>query len=146
MVTVLPDIYVAMKKIAYIAAVGLLLIVTGLNITPAAAQGEVLINAKSAIRIGSSKDLSRHFNSTVELGFEGNKSNYSQTQAEFVLKDFFNKTPAIGFDYIHQGASREGLRYAIGKYSHHSGSYRVVIYVKHLKGNYVIDMIDFTRE
>lgn len=135
-----------MKKIKYIAVVTLLLIGIGLNSTPAAAQGEVLVNAKSAIRIGSSKDLSRYFNSTVELGFEGSKSNYSQTQAEFVLKDFFNRTPATGFDYIHQGASPEGLRYAIGKYSHSSGSYRVVIYVKQSKGNYVIDMIDFTRE
>lgn len=146
MVTVLPDINIRMKKIKYIAAVILVLIMTGLHSMPAAAQGEVLTNAKSAIRIGSSKDLSRYFNSTVELGFEGNKSNYSQTQAEFVLKDFFNRTPATNFDYIHQGASREGLRYAIGKYSHHSGSYRVVIYVKQFKGNFVIDMIDFTRE
>ena len=135
-----------MKKIKYIVAVVVLLVVTGLHVTPAAAQGEVLTHVKSAIRIGSSKELSRYFNSTVELGFEGSKSNYSQTQAEYVLKDFFNKTPATGFDYIHQGASREGLRYAIGKYTHSNGTYRVVIYVKQAKGIYVIDMIDFARE
>jgi hypothetical protein len=146
LVNILPDINITMKKIKYVAAVVLLLVVTGLYITPAAAQGEVLTNVRSAIRIGSSKELSRYFNSTVELGFEGNKSNYSQTQAEFVLKDFFNKTPATGFDYIHQGASREGLRYAIGKYTHPNGTYRVVIYVKQFKGNYLVDMIDFARE
>lgn len=142
----LPEIYIPMKNIKHIAVGILLLIITGLHTTPAAAQSEVLTNIKSAIKIGSSKELSQYFNSTVELGFEGIKSNHSQTQAEFILKDFFNKTPASGFEYIHQGSSPEGLQYAIGKYTYGGGSYRVVIYIKHLKGNYVVDMIDFARE
>jgi hypothetical protein len=146
LVDLIQDINNAMKKIKSVAVAVLLLLFAGLIVFPAAAQGEVLTNVRSAIRVGSSKELSRYFNSTVELGFEGNKSNYSQTQAEFVLKDFFNKTPATGFDYIHQGASREGLRYAIGKYTHPGGTYRVVIYVKQFKGNFLVDMIDFARE
>ena len=113
---------------------------------PAKAQTEVLQSSNAALRIGSAKELARYFNSMVELGFDGNKSSYSQTQAEFVLKDFFSKNAPVNFEIIHQGASKEGVRYAIGKYSHKGGSYRVYMLIKQVRGQYVIDTIDFTRE
>lgn len=112
----------------------------------AVAQGEILNDVKAALSAGSAKELSRNFNSTVEIGFDGNKSNYSKTQAEFVLKDFFSKNAPAGFEYIHQGASREGLKYAIGKYNTANGSYRVYILIKQFKGTYLVDTIDFTKE
>ncbi len=77
------------------------------------AQEVVIDNAKTAIKSGSSKELSSYCNKVVELNFDGDKSTYSKTQAEFVLRDFFKKYPPTDFEYIHQGASREGLRYAI---------------------------------
>ena len=126
---------------------GLLLSLEGTAlVTPVKAQTEVLQSTNAALRIGSAKELARYFNNMVELGFDGNKSSYSQTQAEFVLKDFFNKNTPTGFEIIHQGASKEGLRYAIGKYSHKGGSYRVYMLLKQNRGTYVIDTIDFTRE
>ena len=126
---------------------GLLLSLEGTAlVTPVKAQTEVLQSTNAALRIGSAKELARYFNNMVELGFDGNKSSYSQTQAEFVLKDFFNKNTPTGFEIIHQGASKEGLRYAIGKYTHKSGSFRVYMLIKQNKGIYLIDTLDFTRE
>ncbi|RYZ37395.1 MAG: DUF4783 domain-containing protein [Sphingobacteriales bacterium] len=110
------------------------------------AQTEVISSVNAALKIGSSKELARYFNNMVELGFDGNKSGYSQTQAEFVMKDFFAKNPPTNFEIIHQGASKEGLRYAIGKYTHKNGTFRVYMLIKQTKGNYQIDTIDFTRE
>lgn len=112
----------------------------------AEAQNDVTNNAKVALKTGSSKELVKYFNNIVELSFDGEKSNYSKTQAEFVLKDFFKKYPPTEFEYIHQGASKEGLKYAIGKYTYSGGSFRVYILVKQFNGNYLIDTLDFSKE
>ena len=110
------------------------------------AQSEVINNVRASLKTGSSKELVKSFNTTVELNFDGKKSVYSRTQAEFVLKDFFKKYPPSDFQYIHQGASKQGLTYVIGKYMYESGSFRVLLYIKNFKGEYKVDLIDFSRE
>ncbi len=82
----------------------------------------------------------------VELNFEGEKSNYSRSQAELVLKEFFKKYPPMDFQYIHKGASKQGLTYVIGKYTFENGSFRVWILIKKFDENYLVDSIDFSRE
>lgn len=98
------------------------------------------------MKTGSSKELVKNFNSMVELNFEGEKSNYSKSQAELVLKEFFKKYPATDFQYIHQGASKQGLTYVIGKYTFEDGSFRVWILIKKFEDSYLVDSIDFSRE
>lgn len=110
------------------------------------AQSETINNVRSALRAGSSKALVKNFNRTVELNFDGEKSSYSRTQAEFVLRDFFKKYPPDDFQYIHQGASRQGLTYVIGKYTFEQGSFRVLLYIKKFNESYLVDLIDFSRE
>ena len=112
----------------------------------AQSQSTVINNVRAALKTGSSKELIKSFNNTVELNFDGEKSNYSRTQAEFVFKDFFKKYPPSDFEYIHQGASQQGLTYVIGKYSFEGGSYRVLIYIKKINTDYLVDLIDFSRE
>jgi hypothetical protein len=112
----------------------------------ASAQSEVINDLRAALKAGSSKELVKNFNTTVELNFEGQKSNYSRSQAELVLKEFFKKYPPTDFQYIHQGASKQGLTYVIGKYSFESGSFRVLILIKKFEENYLVDSIDFSRE
>jgi len=112
----------------------------------AKAQSEVINNLRAALKAGSSKELVKSFNNTVELNLEGEKSNYSRSQAEIVLKEFFKKYPPTDFQYIHQGASKQGLTYVIGKYSFENGSFRVLILIKKFEENYLVDSIDFSRE
>ena len=81
--------------------------------TPVVAQSEVINNVRSAIKAGSSKELSKYLSEMVSLKIEGVQSNYSKTQAEYVLKDFFGKYRPSDFQYVHQGASEGGLKYAI---------------------------------
>lgn len=109
-------------------------------------QSIVINNVRAALKTGSAKELVKNFNNSVELNFDGEKSNYSKTQAEFVLKDFFKKYPPSDFEYIHQGASQQGLTYVIGKYSFDGGSYRVLMYIKKIEEAYLVDLIDFSRE
>jgi hypothetical protein len=109
-------------------------------------QSEVINNMRAALKAGSSKELVKNFNSMVELNFEGEKSSYSRSQAELVLKEFFKKYPPTDFQYIHKGASKQGLTYVIGKYTFEDGSFRVWILIKKFGDNYLMDSIDFSRE
>ncbi len=110
------------------------------------AQSDVINNVRASLKTGSSKELVKSFNTTVELNFDGKKSTYSRTQAEFVLKDFFKKYPPTDFQYIHQGSSKQGLTYVIGKYTYSNGSFRVLLYIKNFNGQYKVDLIDFSKE
>lgn len=120
-----------------------LILMASNNVT---AQGDVIDNVKTAIKTGSSKELGKYFGSTVDLNFNGEKSSYSRSQAEFVLRDFFKNNPPLNFEYIHQGASKQGMKYVIGKYSIKNGSFRIWILFKKSNDNFYVDTIDFTRD
>jgi hypothetical protein len=109
-------------------------------------QGDVIEQAKTAIKEGNAKTLIAYFDELVELNLENNKSSYSRRQAEFVLKDFFQKYPAKDFEYIYQGSSREGMKYAIGKYTYEGGVFRVYMLIKKTEESYFIDMLDFGKD
>ncbi len=109
-------------------------------------QSEVINNVRSSIKAGSSKELSNYLGDMISLEIDGVQSNYSKTQAEYVLKDFFKKYPPNDFQYVHQGASEGGLKYAIGRYSYEGGSFRVVLRSKMVNGTYKVSSLDFTKE
>lgn len=113
---------------------------------PTLAQSEVINNVRSSIKAGSSKELSNYLGDMISLEIDGVQSNYSKTQAEYVLRDFFRKYPPNDFQYVHQGASEGGLKYAIGRYSYEGGSFRVVLRSKMVNGAYKVSSLDFTKE
>lgn len=111
------------------------------------AKQDVFTLAETAIRIGDSKELTKHLGDLVELNFMDEKNSYSRTQAEFVLRDFFSKYPAESFRYDHKTTSETGLQFTIGTYTFEGGGkFRVHMLLKKSDSNYVIDMIDFTKE
>ena len=109
-------------------------------------QNDVIANVRMAIKTGSSKELSQYFGDVIVLNFDGEKSNYSKSQAEFVLKDFFRKYEPIDVEYIHQGDSKKGFKYIMGKYRAENGSFRIYILFKKSETSYYVDTMDFTRE
>lgn len=113
---------------------------------PGYSQDTEINHVRMAIKTGSSKELAKYFGDNVEIHFDGERSNYSKSQAEFVLRDFFKKYPPVDFQYVHQGNSGEGLKYAIGKYMISNGSYRIWLLFKKSNNLYYVDTIDFTRE
>lgn len=119
--------------------------IMALSTAPAHAQNEVINNVRDALKTGSSRELNKYLNNTVEISINGEKSSYSRNQAEFVLKDFFNKYPPKGFRYVHQGSSKEGIKYTIGTYSYDRGEFRVFMVIKQISGTYLVDKIDFNE-
>ncbi len=103
-------------------------------------------NVKEALRAGSSRELVQFCNKMVEINIDGDVANYDSHQAENVLKQFFSKYPAKSFSYLHEGSSREGLKYAIGEYTHYKGTHRAYILFKRVGSNYLVDTIKLTLE
>jgi Domain of unknown function (DUF4783) len=130
----------------------------GLAPVAAFAQSDVISQAKLALRSGNSRDLTRNFNSLVELKIDNAlqsassaNTNYSKTHAEYVLKDFFKDNPPQSFEYIHEGTSKEGLKYTIGRFrvldkNSKMKTYRVFMKLKLYGETYLIDAIDFSME
>ncbi len=121
-------------------------IILVLALTFGPAQDETVKDIGTAIKAGSAKELIKFCNNTVEIKIDGESSNYSKAQAEVILRNFFSKTPPKNFTYIHQGASPEGLKYTIGRYTHNNGAYRVVMVIKKIDDKYLIDTLNFSQE
>ena len=121
-----------------------LLFLLGANATYA--QADNLGAVRMALRNGSARELSQYLAPTVEVGFDGDKQGYNATQAEIIIKDFFAKNTPSSFEFIHQGESKEGIQYAIGRYVGRNGTYRVFVKLKPSRGTPVIDTLDFTKE
>ena len=116
------------------------------SIQPLQAQADVINNVRDALKSGSSRELSKYLNNTVEIIINGEQNSYSRNQAEFVLKDFLTKYPPKDFRYVHQGSSKEGVKYTIGEFVHERGQFRVVMLIKQFNGRYLVDQIEFNRE
>jgi hypothetical protein len=110
------------------------------------AQDEVIAQLPMYFKMGDSRAMTRLMSDLVEININGVKGMYSKTQADLVLKDFFRKYNPTDYQNVHQGSSREGLYYSIGKYLYNGGAFQVYIVLKYYRGNYIIDSIDFNRE
>jgi hypothetical protein len=114
---------------------------------PAFAQNnEVVDQVKDAIKAGSSKELSRFLNQTIDVTIDGKLQNYSKAQAEFVLRDFFKAHPPSDFNIIHQGSSKGGQPFAIGEYISGPDKYRVWMKIKTVNKDQLIQEISFVKQ
>jgi len=113
----------------------------------AVAQGDAMGSVKSAMKMGSAKELSRNFGSMVEITLDGGEAtSYSNTQAEFVMKNFFAKNAPVDFSVNHNGTSDKGQLYAIGTYASKGDSYTVLIRMKSADGKYLIHSMNFIKD
>lgn len=130
-----------MKKVRFIY-----FILFCLSATVAIGQNQTIEEVKNAIKAGSSKELSKHFNSTVDVTIDDEIQSFSKVQAEYVFKDFFRDNPPSSFTIVHQGSSKGGLPYAIGQYLCNGNTYRVWMRIKNSGDSYLIHEISFIKE
>lgn len=125
----------------------LLLYLLGIVLSMAVfSQDRVISDISVALKASSAKELVKYCGPKIEIKIDGANNTYSKPQAEAVLRDFFQKNSAENFTVIHQGASPEGLKYAIGKYQMKQGSYRIVMFLKKGDEVFQIDRITFSKE
>ncbi|MCX6270223.1 MAG: DUF4783 domain-containing protein [Bacteroidetes bacterium] len=98
----------------------------------------------NAIRVGNISELSRYFNTSVDLTVPGNENTFSKAQAELIMKDFFTKNPPLSFKINHQGSSKDGSLYFIGTYQTTTGkNFRTYYLIKKIGDKYLIQQLQF---
>lgn len=109
----------------------------------AIAQGPIS-DIRSSIEAGNIAGITRYFDRDVSLVLVGSQGNYSRSQAEMVLRDFFSKNAPKSFRLEHNGGN-ENLKYGIGTLSTSTGNYKAYFSVKLKPGGYVIQEIRIER-
>lgn len=107
---------------------------------------DVIADIGTAIKSGTASNVSKYFNSTLDLSTPDNEGTYSKTQAELILKDFFTKNPPSTFSINHQGSSTDGSLYAIGTYATSSLSFRTYFLLKKVDSGFLIQKLEFEEQ
>ena len=113
---------------------------------PVIAQNKVVNEIVPIFKSGSSRDLAKFLDNTVELNMSGSQGEYSRNQAELVLRDFFKKFPPIDFQIVHRGDSGSNITYYIAYYISPEQSYRVLVKTKEINDRSLIYSLDFKKE
>lgn len=98
----------------------------------------------SSIAIGSAEEIINHCYSSVELETPESRGIYSKSQAEQILKRFFDQHPPQSFELEHQGYSNSGSKFAVGKYTDTGDeTFRLSIFAKKNEGIYQVHELRF---
>ena len=98
----------------------------------------------TAMKAGNASDVAKFFDNTVEINMPDKNNSYSKSQAELVLKDFFNSNGIKSFDVLHKGEN-SGSQYCIGTLVTKNGSFRTTIYMKQKGDRHVLQTITFEK-
>lgn len=84
----------------------------------------------NALKMGNATELSRYFETSIDLSIPGNEGAFSKTQSELILKNFFIKNQPSNFKIMHSGDSKNNTHYSIGTLTTAKANYRVYILYK----------------
>lgn len=96
----------------------------------------------AAMKSGNASQVAKFFDKNIEISMPDKSNNYSKSQAELVLKDFFIINIVKSFDIIHTGENA-GSKYCIGTLVTKGGSYRTTIYMKQRGDQLVLQELRF---
>ena len=87
----------------------------------------------TAIRSGNVNQLSAYLDSRVDITLPDKSDTYSKTQAEMVIRDFFQNNGVQNFQVKHKGENA-GSEFCIGVLKTRNGDYKTILFMK-LKGD-----------
>jgi len=99
-----------------------------------------------AIKSANAKEVSKYFNSSVELTMIESEGVYSKQQAEVILKNFFLQNPPSAVVINHRGSSAQGAKYAIATYECPKGKFRAYIFMKDSGSGMLIQELRIEKE
>jgi hypothetical protein len=139
-------IYTALKNNRFLKALVLFLLILPLPLSSSApAPAEIPSGMIDAIKTGNAVQLSRYFNTSIELAIPGTEDIYSAQQAELIIKDFFAKHVPSNFIILHKGG-KEDSQYAIGNLTTSKGNFRVTLWIKVKDNKPYIHQLRFEEE
>jgi Domain of unknown function (DUF4783) len=108
--------------------------------TTAQEQAKIPAGIPMAFRAGNATELSKYFNSTVQIMLLGKEDFYKKNLAEDILKDFFVQYRTRDFIIRHQGGTNDA-QYAIGSLKTDKGDFRVYFLLKKVGTELLIHQI-----
>ena len=99
----------------------------------------------SAMKTGNASGVTKYFDSYVDITMPDKSSNYSKSQGELIIKDFFTNSGVKSFDVRHKGNNDSG-DYCIGTLQTKNGSYRATVYMRMKGSKQVIQDIRIMQE
>jgi hypothetical protein len=102
-----------------------------------------------AMKSANAKGISKFFDEQIELTIQGGEFNiqnsYSQSQAQSILSNFFEKNEVKNFETKHSGSS-SWSKYIIGYLTTDKGKYRSLIRYLNTKGELTVQELELTLE
>lgn len=96
----------------------------------------------AAMKTGNASMVAKYFDNSVDISMPDKSNNYSKSQGELVLKDFFTSNPVKSFEIIHKGENA-GSQYCIGTLQTRNGAYRTTIFMKQKGDKQVLQELRF---
>jgi hypothetical protein len=87
----------------------------------------------SAMKSGNASAVAKFFDNYVDITMPDKSSNYSRSQGELIIKDFFSNNGVKNFEVRHKGSNDAG-DFCIGTLQTKTGNYRTTIYMR-VKGD-----------
>lgn len=113
-----------------------------------ASGADIITDIAGYLRSSNTREISRHFASSVELQILSEEDVYSNVQAELILRDFFSRHQPSASKIIHRLDSNPNYRYAVMALATANGNFRVTISLKNAGGRFQITelRIEFNKE
>ncbi len=97
------------------------------------------------IRGGNVTGMARYFDKNVTITINNNEASYSASQAQIVMKDFFNKNVVQEFSVAQGGNNGTHAQYAIGDLMTSSGMYQLYVEIKLHDDKFLIQALRFEK-
>ena len=82
-----------------------------------------------ALKSGNASQLSKYFDNRVDISLPDKTDNYSRTQAEMVIRDFFSNNGVRNFQLKYK-SEKTGSNYCVGTLQTRTGNYRTTLFMK----------------
>ena len=94
----------------------------------------------SAMKSENASGITKYFDNYIDIVMPDKGSNYSKSQGEIILKDFFSNNGVKNFEVRHKGNNDNG-DYCIGTLHTKNGNYRATVYMRVKNNKQVIQDI-----
>jgi hypothetical protein len=102
---------------------------------------ETATQIATAIQAGNAAEISKYFNTMVDLTLPGYDDSYSKAQAGQILKEFFSQNTVKSFKINRQGSSPDGSQYSIGSLDTGKKIFRVYFLIKSVNGQNLLQQL-----
>lgn len=133
-----------LHKIFTISSLLIAMLIVSEN-TYSQSRGDVFNTIAKYIQKGDYEKLAIWFGNSIEIEMIGEQMSCSNSQAKFIMKDFFaNHTPKK-FQILHKSGNPQ-MRYAIGQLQCSGENFRIILLVKNKVDSSVIVRIRIEKE